>query len=163
MSYFSSHFAIVFIYSHFFYTQNSLKDICYENVDCILKLLDENTEKAESTLLKKTERSFRGNILIKKTFKSTKIFSQRVILILCNYNVFIRNIGLLRQWQDMLHLIVKQLQLSETLNKIVGDIKRLEEEIGKVLMGRPPPPVMHNKSDLEKDIDGLKVSLNCRI
>ena len=67
-------------------------------------------------------------------------------------------IGLLRQWQDMLHLIVKQLQLSETLNKIVGDIKRLEEEVGKVLMGRPPPPVMHNKSDLEKDIDGLKVS-----
>ena len=67
-------------------------------------------------------------------------------------------IGLLRQWQDMLHLIVKQLQLSETLNKIIGDIKRLEEEVGKVLMGRPPPPVMHNKSDLEKDIDGLKVS-----
>ena len=59
----------------------------------------------------------------------------------------------------MLHLIVKQLQLSETLNKIVGDIKRLEEQVGKVLMGRPPPPVMHNKSDLEKDIDGLKVSL----
>ena len=58
----------------------------------------------------------------------------------------------------MLHLIVKQLQLSETLNKIIGDIKRLEEEVGKVLMGRPPPPVMHNKSDLEKDIDGLKVS-----
>ena len=57
----------------------------------------------------------------------------------------------------MLHLIVKQLQLSETLNKIVGDIKRLEEEVGKVLMGRPPPPVMHNKSDVEKDIDGLKV------
>ena len=156
--YFSSHFAIVFIYSHFFYTQNSLKDICYENVDCILKLLDENTEKAESTLLKKTERSFRGNILIRKTFKSTKFLH-----FLCNYNVFIRNIGLLRQWQDMLHLIVKQLQLSETLNKIVGDIKRLEEEIGKVLMGRPPPPVMHNKSDLEKDIDGLKVGLNYRI
>ena len=63
----------------------------------------------------------------------------------------------------MLHLIVKQLQLSETLNKIVGDIKRLEEEIGKGLMGRPPPPVMHNKSDLEKDIDGLKVSLHYRI
>ena len=86
-----------------------------------------------------------------------------VIFSLCNYNVFIRNIGLLRQWQDMLHLIVKQLQLSETLNKIVCDIKRLEEEIGKVLMGRPPPPVMHNKSDLEKDIDGLKVGLNYRI
>ena len=66
--------------------------------------------------------------------------------------------GLLRQWQDMLHLIVKQLQLSENLSKIVGDIKRLEEEVGKVLMGRPPPPVMHNKSDLEKDIEGLKVS-----
>ena len=63
----------------------------------------------------------------------------------------------------MLHLIVKQLQLSETLNKIVGDIKRLEEEIGKVLMGRPPPPVMHNKSDLEKDIDGLKVSFSYQI
>ena len=60
----------------------------------------------------------------------------------------------------MLHLIVKQLQLSENLNKIVGDIKRLEEEVGKVLMGRPPPPVMHNKSDLEKDIEGLKVSNN---
>ena len=66
----------------------------------------------------------------------------------------------MRQWQDMLHLIVKQLQLSENLNKIVGDIKRLEEEVGKVLMGRPPPPVMHNKSDLEKDIEGLKVSCN---
>ena len=59
----------------------------------------------------------------------------------------------------MLHLIVKQLELSETLDKITGDIKRLEDEIGKVLMGRPPPPVMHNKADLEKDIDGLKVSL----
>ena len=36
----------------------------------------------------------------------------------------------------------------------------MEEEVGKVLMGRPPPPVMHNKSDLEKDIEGLKVSCN---
>ena len=63
----------------------------------------------------------------------------------------------------MLHLIVKQLQLSENLSKIVGDIERLEEEVGKVLMGRPPPPVMHNKSDLEKDIEGLKVSKLCII
>ena len=64
--------AIMLISLHFFYTQNSLKDICYENVDCILKLLDENTEKAESTLLKKTERSFRGNILIIKNFREYK-------------------------------------------------------------------------------------------
>ena len=53
-----------------------------------------------------------------------------------------------------------QCKVTENLNKIVGDIKRLEEEVGKVLMGRPPPPVMHNKSDLEKDIEGLKVSGN---
>ena len=104
--------------------QNDLKDICRENVDCIFKLLEDNTEKNGTIILKKTERSFKG---------------------------------LLRQWQDVMHLITKRLELTQTLTKIMADIKRLEEDVGKVLMGRPPPPVMHNKEDLQKDIDGLKV------
>lgn len=105
---------------------NDLKDICRENVDCIFKLLEDNTEKNGTVVLKKTERSFKG---------------------------------LLRQWQDVMHLITKRLELTQTLTKIMADIKRLEEDVGKVLMGRPPPPVMHNKEDLQKDIDGLKGSV----
>ena len=95
-------------------------------MDCICKLLEDNTEKNGTIILKKTERSFKG---------------------------------LLRQWQDVMHLITKRLELSQTLAKIMADIKRLEDEVGKVLMGRPPPPVIHNKQDLQKDIDDLKVGL----
>lgn len=46
--------------------QNALRDICYENVDCILKLLDENSDKNDSMMFKKTERSFRGNNMLSK-------------------------------------------------------------------------------------------------
>ena len=46
--------------------QNALRDICYENVDCILKLLDENSDKNDSMMLKKTERSFRGSKTLSK-------------------------------------------------------------------------------------------------
>ena len=56
-----------------------------------------------------------------------------------------------------MHLITKRLELSQTLAKIMADIKRLEDDVGKVLMGRPPPPVIHNKQELQKDIDDLKV------
>ena len=101
-----------------------MRDICRANVECICKLLEDNTEKNGTIILKKTERSFKG---------------------------------LLRQWQDVMHLITKRLELSQTLAKIMADIKRLEDDVGKVLMGRPPPPVIHNKQELQKDIDDLKV------
>ena len=41
--------------------QTILKDVCYENIDCILKLLDESgAENSTVVVLKKTERSFKG-------------------------------------------------------------------------------------------------------
>ena len=49
--------------------QNALRDICYENVDCILKLLDENSDKNDSMMFKKTERSFRGNKILSKDMR----------------------------------------------------------------------------------------------
>ena len=45
--------------------QTILKDVCYENIDCILKLLDESgAENSTVVVLKKTERSFKGNCCI---------------------------------------------------------------------------------------------------
>ena len=45
--------------------QTILKDVCYENIDCILKLLDESgAENSTVVVLKKTERSFKGKCCI---------------------------------------------------------------------------------------------------
>ena len=45
--------------------QTILKDVCYENIDCILKLLDESgAENSTVVVLKKTERSFKGKCYI---------------------------------------------------------------------------------------------------
>ena len=47
-----------------FILQTILKDVCYENIDCILKLLDESgAENSTVIVLKKTERSFKGKFL----------------------------------------------------------------------------------------------------
>ena len=40
--------------------QGSLKDICFENVECILKLLEDNPQNLNAIILKKTKRSFKG-------------------------------------------------------------------------------------------------------
>ena len=51
--------------STFFTLQTILKDVCYENIDCILKLLDESgAENSTVVVLKKTERSFKGKCCI---------------------------------------------------------------------------------------------------
>ena len=42
--------------------QNSLKDTCFENVECILKLLEDNPQNLNAVILKKTKRSFKGII-----------------------------------------------------------------------------------------------------
>ena len=51
--------------STLFTLQTILKDVCYENIDCILKLLDESgAENSTVVVLKKTERSFKGKCCI---------------------------------------------------------------------------------------------------
>ena len=52
------------IITKYYFFQTILKDVCYENIDCILKLLDESGAEG-STVLKKTERSFKGMYIIK--------------------------------------------------------------------------------------------------
>merc|ERR1712045_903758 len=85
-----------------------LKDVCYENIDCILKLLDESgAENSTVVVLKKTERSFKG---------------------------------LLKQWQEILQMIVQRLQLSETYGQIMDHVQKLE-------------------TNLQKHIENLKTSL----
>jgi len=64
------------------FTKNSveltiLKDVCYENIDCILKLLDESGAEG-STVLKKTERSFKG--LLKQWQESLEMIVKRLQL-----------------------------------------------------------------------------------
>ena len=100
--------------------------------------------------------------------------------------------GLLRHWQEMLHLIVKRLQFSECLSKLILDIQTLESNLREIsgnpvqsmtsssdhvtssevhemslavspLILNPSPNVIHNKNDLEREIQGLKVRHICYI
>merc|ERR1712228_95131 len=92
------------------FTKNSveltiLKDVCYENIDCILKLLDESGTEG-STVLKKTERSFKG---------------------------------LLKQWQEILEMIIKRLQLSEAFGKIMKDVESMESNLESVALPQDNP------------------------
>ena len=58
--------------STLFALQTILKDVCYENIDCILKLLDESgAENSTVVVLKKTERSFKGKFCIAVLFLKT--------------------------------------------------------------------------------------------
>ena len=60
--------------------QTILKDVCYENIDCILKLLDESgAENSTVVVLKKTERSFKGKCCIAV-----------VLLLLTRYDIILR-------------------------------------------------------------------------
>jgi hypothetical protein len=75
----------------------------------------------------------------------------------------------------MLHLIVKRLQLSDTLSKLILDIQTLESNLSDVAKSHnqqqqqqhqqqqqlhptsSAQKVIHNKNDLERDIQELKV------
>ena len=94
---------------------------------------------------------------------------------------FPKFLGLLRHWQEMLHLIVKRLQLSDTLSKLILDIQTLESNLSDVAKSHnqqqqqqqhqpqhqqqqqqlhptsTAQKVIHNKNDLERDIQELKV------
>ena len=110
----------------YLFFQTILKDVCYENIDCILKLLDESgAENSTVVVLKKTERSFKG---------------------------------LLKQWQEILQMIVKRLQLSETYGNITVEVEALEVKMGKVAVPQDHVNLFHRKEDLENHIENLKVN-----
>ena len=125
--------------------QTILKDVCYENIDCILKLLDESGAEG-SSVMKKTERSFKGK-------KKRKIKKEKSLIF------FFFFLGLLKQWQEILEMIVKRLQLSETYNKVMEEVKTFESNLDRMTSGlKEPQQIFHCKEDLEKHIQSLKVS-----
>ena len=67
--------------------------------------------------------------------------------------------GLLKQWQEILEMIVKRLQLSETYNKVMDEVKTFESNLDRMTSGlKEPQQIFHCKEDLEKHIQSLKVS-----
>merc|ERR1711963_1122586 len=67
--------------------------------------------------------------------------------------------GLLKQWQEILEMIVKRLQLSETYNKVMEEVKTFESNLDRMTSGlKEPQQIFHCKEDLEKHIQSLKVS-----
>ena len=98
-----------------------------------------------SSVMKKTERSFKGKKNPKLKKKSLIFFS------------FL--LGLLKQWQEILEMIVKRLQLSETYNKVMEEVKTFESNLDRMTSGlKEPQQIFHCKEDLEKHIQSLKVS-----
>ena len=65
----------------------------------------------------------------------------------------------MKQWQEILEMIVKRLQLSETYNKVMEEVKTFESNLDRMTSGlKEPQQIFHCKEDLEKHIQSLKVS-----
>ena len=68
------------------------------------------------------------------------------------------NIGLLKQWQEILQMIVKRLQLSEAFGKIMKDVESMESNLESVALPQDnPQQLFHSQQDLENHIQTLKV------
>ena len=67
-------------------------------------------------------------------------------------------LGLLKQWQEILQMIVKRLQLSEAFGKIMKDVECMEGNLEKVALPQDnPQQLFHSQQDLENHIGRLKV------
>ncbi len=64
-------------------------------------------------------------------------------------------LGMLKQWQEVLEMIRKRLQLSENLTRLRQDIQVYEDTL-TALVPRDLSPI-HSKEDLETHIQQLKV------
>ena len=66
--------------------------------------------------------------------------------------------GLLKQWQEILQMIVKRLQLSEAFGKIMKDVESMESNLESVALPQDnPQQLFHSQQDLENHIQTLKV------
>ena len=65
--------------------------------------------------------------------------------------------GLLKQWQEILQMIVQRLQLAETYGKIMENVQKLENNLQKSKLPHDEE-IFHRKEDLEQHIELLKVS-----
>ena len=72
----------------------------------------------------------------------------------------------------MLHLIVKRLQLSESLSKLILDIQTLDSNLSEVSgkqqlsstsSSNSNQKIINNKTDLEREIQDLKVILSFNV
>ena len=67
--------------------------------------------------------------------------------------------GLLKQWQEILQMIVSRLQLSEAYGKIMVEAEDMENKLEKVILPQENlQQLFHSKEDLENHIEKLKVS-----
>ena len=86
------------------------------------------------------------------------------LIFITNLPLFTTNkksiLGLLKQWQEILQMIVKRLQLSEAFGKIMKDVECMEANLEKVALPQDnSQQLFHSQQDLENHIEGLKVSL----
>ena len=64
----------------------------------------------------------------------------------------------MKQWQEILQMIVKRLQLSEAFGKIMKDVESMESSLESVALPQNnPQQLFHSQQDLENHIQTLKV------
>ena len=67
----------------------------------------------------------------------------------------------MKQWQEILQMIVKRLQLSEAFGKIMKDVECMEGNLEKVALPQDnPQQLFHSQQDLENHIGRLKVRVH---
>ena len=69
---------------------------------------------------------------------------------------------MLKQWQEILQMIVQRLQLAETYGKIMDNVHKLETNLQKSKLPHEQDEIFHRKEDLQQHIENLKVSLTQR-
>ena len=66
----------------------------------------------------------------------------------------------MKQWQEILQMIVQRLQLSETYGQIMDHVQKLETNLQKSkLPDEHEEQIFHRKEDLQQHIENLKVIL----
>ena len=69
----------------------------------------------------------------------------------------------MKQWQEILQMIVKRLQLSEAFGKIMKDVECMEANLEKVALPQDnSQQLFHSQQDLENHIGRLKVRSHCK-
>ena len=99
------------------------------------------------------------NYSVKKYFFKLIKFTN-VLQIVVTFLIYL---GLLKQWQEILEMIIKRLELSEAYNKIMEEVKTFESNLDHLTSGlNKPQQLFHCKEDLEKHIQILKVSVSSK-
>ena len=65
---------------------------------------------------------------------------------------------MLKQWQEILQMIVQRLQLAETYGKIMENVQKLENNLQQSKLPHDEE-IFHRKEDLEQHIEILKVRI----